>query len=104
MNSWCCPLPPCCHQHELRSAPRLTPAHIQSCLGVVGVLESAGVKGRDLFVVWNVEEGLCVENAFGIFLAELGNLFADVAEEGVGQPAPNDHDGVDRDLGEVHCH
>ena len=42
------------------------------------------VKGRDLFVVWHVDEGLCVEHAFGNILAELGDLFADVAEEGVG--------------------
>ena len=29
-----------------------------------------------------MEEELCVENAFGNVLAELGNLFVDVAEEG----------------------
>ena len=104
MNSWCCPLPPRCHQRKLRSAPRLTPAHIQSCLGIVGIVASARVKGRDLFVVWHVDEGLCVEHTFGDVLDELGNLFADVAEEGVGQPAPDDHYGVDGDLCKVHCH
>ena len=102
MNSWCCPLPPCRHQHELRSAPRLTLAHIQSCLGVVGTVAGAGVKGQDLFVVWHVNEGLCVEHTFGNVLDELGNLFADISEKCVRQPASDDHDGVDGDLGEVH--
>ena len=80
----------------------LTPSYIQSSLGVVGVVANARVKGRYLFVVWHVNEGLCVEHAFGDVLAGLGNLFADVAEEGVRRPASNDHDGVDRDLHEVH--
>ena len=35
-----------------------------------------------------------MEHVFGNVLAELGNLFADVAEEGVRRPASNDHDGV----------
>ena len=61
-------------------------------------------KGRDFFVIWNVEEGLCVEHVFGNVLAELGNLFADVVEEGVRRPASNDHDIVDQDLYEVHRH
>ena len=62
-------------------------------MGIVGVVSSVGVKDRESFVVWHVDKGLCVDN-----------LFADVAEEGVGRPASNDHDGVDRDLCEVHHH
>ena len=46
-----------------------------------------GFKGRDSFVVWHVAKRMCVENALGKVLAELGNLFADVAEESVRQPA-----------------
>ena len=104
MNSWCCPLPPRRHRCELRSAPRLTRAHIQSCLGVVGVVTGAGVKGRDLFVVCHMDEGLCVEHALGDVMAELGNLFADVTEESIRWLASNDHDGVDGNLCKVHCH
>ena len=80
MKSWCCSLLPRYHQHKLRSAPRLTLAHIQSCLGIVGVVACAGVKGRDSFIVWHVDEGLCLEHALGNVLAELGDLFADVSE------------------------
>ena len=82
----------------------MTPAHIQSCLGVVGVVAGTGVKGGDSFFVWHVDEGLCVEHAFGNVLAELGNLFVDVAEESVGRPASNDHDGVNINLRKVHRH
>ena len=45
-----------------------------------------------------------MEHAFGNILDELGDLFADVAEEVFRQPAFNDHDGVDGDLCKVHCH
>ena len=45
-----------------------------------------------------------MEHALGNVLAELGDLFAVVAEEGVGGPVSNDHDGVDQDLCKVNCH
>ena len=61
----------------MRSASRLNPAHIQYRLGVVGAIANARVKGRDSFVVWHVDEGLCVEHMFGDVLNELGDLFAD---------------------------
>ena len=51
-----------------------------------------------------MDEELHVEHVLGNVLTELGNLFADVAEEGVGQSASNDHDSVDRDLCKVHHH
>ena len=38
----------------------------------------------------------------GDVLAEMGDLFADVTEESVRQPASDDHDGVGGDLHEVH--
>ena len=84
--------------------PRLTPTHIQSCLGVVGVVAGRGVRGRDSFVVWHVDEGLCADQAFGDVLANLGNLFVDVAKKNVGQPASGDHDGVGEDHRKVHFH
>ena len=45
-----------------------------------------------------------MDHALGNVLAELGDLFADVAEESVGQPESDDLDGVDGDLCKVHCH
>eukprot|EP00978_Attheya_sp_CCMP212_P015707 scaffold40616_cov59-Attheya_sp.AAC.1 len=47
---------------------------------------------------------LVLEHATGDVVAEHLDLFSDVSEERVARPTPDDHNGVDRDMGEVHCH
>ena len=44
------------------------------------------------------------DHAFGDARTELQDLPTDVSEEGVGGPTPDEHDGEDRDPGEVHRH
>lgn len=53
---------------------------------------------------WTVAGGLVLEHSGADSFGELFDLFFDVGEEGIGAPAPDEHDGVDWLLGEVHEH
>ena len=53
---------------------------------------------------WDVGESLMNEHPAADSLSKLFDLFLDVGEECVRTPAPDQHDCVDRLLGEVHEH
>ena len=43
-------------------------------------------------------------HARGNVVAELLNLFADIAEKGIARPLTDDHDGINGYVVEIHCH
>ena len=53
---------------------------------------------------WDVVKVLMLYHSGGDVVAELFNLFADVAEKIIAGPSSNDHDGVNRYVIEIHCH
>jgi len=90
---------------QLHSSRRDT-SNISPSLGVVSMIALSGifVRYNSRGDVWDCAKRSKREHLLCDMLRELFDLFPDVPQECVARPSADEHDGVDRDSGEVHLH